>query len=255
MIWDRPKGAKALIIAHRGYRARYPENTLAAFDAGLAAGADALEFDVRLTSDGHAVVIHDQTLERTTSGRGAVERCPLATLRRLDAGSWFDRRHAGARVPTLAEVLERFGRVIDLNIEIKTPGADCRPVDADLALEVLRQVHAHRLADRVLISSANRRVLELVAARRRPLEVALVDGAALSAETVDWCRQTGAAAWHPDHRRLTPAAVARMHAAGCRVCAYTVNDASRAAALARIGVDGIFTDEPAGMRAHLAHSV
>src|SRR5271169_2602058 len=102
-----------LNIGHRGASGEAPENTLAAFDLALRQGADGIEFDVRLSSDGVPVVIHDPRLERTTSGSGHVDDLPLSVLKRLDAGSWFNRRfpkraqnrYAGLKVPTLAEVL------------------------------------------------------------------------------------------------------------------------------------------------------
>src|SRR3990172_9877913 len=94
-----------VVIAHRGASGSCPENTLAAFRRAAALGADMIELDVQLTRDGEVVVIHDWTLDRTTSGTGPVRACSLAELRRLDAGAWFDAAFAGERVPTLGEVL------------------------------------------------------------------------------------------------------------------------------------------------------
>jgi len=104
---------KPLVIAHRGAAADAPENTLAAFELALAQGADAIEFDVHLSADGVPVVIHDMRLDRTTSGKGLLRKHTLAALRRLDAGSWFNRRnpakarvsYSAQRIPLLAEVL------------------------------------------------------------------------------------------------------------------------------------------------------
>ncbi|MFP4057682.1 MAG: glycerophosphodiester phosphodiesterase [Candidatus Brocadiia bacterium] len=111
------------VLGHRGWRQQYPENTLAGLAAALALGCDALEFDLHLSRDGHIVVIHDPTVERTTDGRGAVGEMTLAELRRLDAGSWFHPRFAGERVPTLDEVLDLAPPEVLLYAEVK----DCRP--------------------------------------------------------------------------------------------------------------------------------
>src|SRR5665213_852735 len=119
--------AAKLVIAHRGNSAFFPENTLEAFQQGMALGADALEFDVRLSHDGKAVVIHDSTLERTTNGTGAVSALTLDDLQRLDAGHGFTRdggrtfpfRGRGIRIPAFDFVLSAFPGV-PMIVEIKT---------------------------------------------------------------------------------------------------------------------------------------
>src|SRR5690606_40107102 len=95
---------KPLRVAHRGARAEGPENTLAAIRLALEKGADGFELDVHRTRDGHLVVCHDETVDRTTDGTGAIGAMTLAELKRLDAGRWFDERFAGERIPTLDEV-------------------------------------------------------------------------------------------------------------------------------------------------------
>src|SRR5688500_16528220 len=97
-----------LVIAHRGASSYAPENTLAAFDLAIEMGARHLELDVHLTRDDHVVVIHDDTVDRTTGGVGPVAEQTLAELKSLDAGSWFGEKFAGQRIPTFAEVLERY---------------------------------------------------------------------------------------------------------------------------------------------------
>ena len=108
------------VLAHRGWSGRAPENTLAAFR--LAAGAGfGFELDVGLTADGHAVVLHDDTLDRTTDGHGPLDHASLAEVRRLDAGSWFSPAFRGERVPLFTEVLDEFGGVVPIDVEIKAP--------------------------------------------------------------------------------------------------------------------------------------
>jgi glycerophosphoryl diester phosphodiesterase len=131
------------VWAHRGASALAPENTLAAFRAAEAGGADGLELDVQLSRDGVPVVLHDATVDRTSDGRGAVAELTLTELRRLDVGTWFAPAFAGERLPTLEEVLAWGGRRLRFNIEIK---------DAAAGQAVLQQVRCHpRTA--VLVSS------------------------------------------------------------------------------------------------------
>ena len=111
--------ADVMVIAHRGASSYAPENTLAAFDLALHMGCRHLELDVDFTRDGHIVVIHDETVDRTTNGTGPVGSHTLAELRALDAGSWFGPQFAGERIPMFAEVLERYHGRAHLHTEIK----------------------------------------------------------------------------------------------------------------------------------------
>lgn len=112
-----------LVVAHRGSVREAPENTLAAIEKGIENGADLIETDVRETSDGHLVVIHDATVDRTTDGSGRVAEMTLAELKQLDAGSWFDPRFKGERIPTLDEALDAMeGRALpDIDFKGGTP--------------------------------------------------------------------------------------------------------------------------------------
>ena len=107
------------IIAHRGASAYAPENTLAAFDKALDLGAADVEFDVHFGADGQVVVIHDDTVDRTTNGAGAVAALTLAQLKSLDAGSWFAAQFSEERIPTLVELLERYKDRLHFHIEVK----------------------------------------------------------------------------------------------------------------------------------------
>jgi glycerophosphoryl diester phosphodiesterase len=142
-----PPPGELEIIAHRGYSARAPENTLASMDRAIAAGADAVEWDVHLTADGTPVVIHDDTLQRTSDGRGRVRDHTLEQLRALDFGGWFGREFAGERIPTLAEALERTRGRVRVYCEIKQ-GADTDEVDR--IFDLVRD--ADRVGDVVFIS-------------------------------------------------------------------------------------------------------
>jgi glycerophosphoryl diester phosphodiesterase len=135
-----------LVDAHRGASAHNPENTLAAFRAAIEAGTDSVEFDVRLSSDGHPVVIHDPTVDRTTDGSGEVAAMPLAALRELDAGSWKDRSFSVERLPTLDEALDVLAEAPRINMELKTED----PAIANAAVAAIEQ---RRLHHRIMVSS------------------------------------------------------------------------------------------------------
>ena len=131
-----------LIIAHRGASGYAPENTLAAIDLAMKSDAQMIEIDVHLSKDGHIIVIHDKTVDRTTNGSGAIKEMTLDELQQLDAGSWFDEKFAGERLPTLQEVMSRINGEKKLLIEIKSgikayPGIDRKVAEAVLEADAL----------------------------------------------------------------------------------------------------------------------
>ena len=140
--------ARTRVIAHRGFSSAAPENTIAAVRAAIEIRADMVEIDVTLTSDGHVVVIHDETLDRTTNGSGEIFLFPLAELQKLDAGSWFDPSFAGERIPTLGEVLNVVDGRILLNVEIKSEA-----VARGVVGKVAAAIQEHGMVDRVVVSS------------------------------------------------------------------------------------------------------
>ncbi len=229
-------------VGHRGASVRFPENTLAAFRAALEAGAGGLELDVHLTRDGHPVIMHDATVDRTTDGFGAVAGMTLEAVRRLAAG------RPGEGIPTLREVFEEFPGV-SVNIDIKDrdlPGAE------KVVLNVLREAGA---ADRVLVASAEHRVLRRfrrasrreidTGASRREIAVFFVLSR-LGLERL--IRPAYAALQVPvDYGRLrilTPRFVRAAHSRGVRVDAWTINEPDQMRGLLDLGVDSIMTDRP-----------
>lgn len=128
-----------MVAAHRGYKSSYPENTLLAFQKALELEVDMLEFDLRLSKDGAVIVIHDETLQRTTNGEGAVADCTLEELKLLDAGGWFRKEFEGLKIPTLEELCEllKSSSEVLLNVEIK-PGPQAKEA-ADKAVSILER--------------------------------------------------------------------------------------------------------------------
>lgn len=233
----RPPVKTLFLYAHRGASAGAPENTLAAFRRALAAGADGIELDVHLSRDGVPVVIHDDTLERTTDGTGRVAAHPLDRLQSLDAGAWFASRFAGEPLPTLQAALHLLAGRVRLDLEVK---------DARAGMAVLDLLDRFPQADAV-VSSFDHGLLARLrrAAPALPLAV-LADR--------DWHLALGrasvlrACAFHP-----RADLVGRPLLAACRrrhlpVFAWTVDDPARALTLARIGIDGLFTNDPGLLR-------
>jgi len=224
-----------LIWAHRGASLRAPENTLAAFALAVDAGADGIECDVHLSRDGVPVVIHDETLERTTDGRGEVSRHALRELRALDAGSWFGARWQGERIPTLEEVFSLVGSTVRVNVEIKSPAA---------GRAVLELVSAWPEA-RVLVSSFDHRLLSAMRRASTTLPLGYLSESRLWRRGVTRAVAGGAESFHPRIDRLSPAMLKSCHAAGLKVFPWTVDAPQQMRALLRRGVDGWFTNEPA----------
>ncbi len=236
--WPRPA-----VIAHRGASAHAPENTLAAFELAVQQGADAVEFDVKLTADGQVVVLHDQTVDRTTDGRGDLRAFSLAALRELDAGARFSEQFRGQRVPTLEEVFETVGRRVRMNIELTNYAT---PLDS-LVPAVVALVRRFGLEKQVLFSSFFPHNLRQAKRLLPEVPCGLLTWAGWMGW---WGRAVGFRAGvyqaiHPNLQDVDAARVRRWQAAGRRVHVWTVNAEADLARLFAEGVDGVFTDDPA----------
>ncbi|HEY3596386.1 MAG TPA: glycerophosphodiester phosphodiesterase [Paraburkholderia sp.] len=231
--WPYPR-----LVAHRCGGKLAPENTLAGFDACVQHGYQMVEFDAKLSADDQVFLLHDDTLERTTNGRGAAAQHTWRQLAALDAGAWFDRRFAGERLPTLAEAAARCERDgLAANIEIK-PCAGREILTGRLVAQAALDLWQSQTP---LLSSFS--FDALIAAR--DAAPALPRGMLFEALSDDWLRivrELGCVSLHANHEHLTERRIAEIHAAGLRVLAYTVNDPLRAQQLARWGVDMICTD-------------
>jgi len=228
------------LAAHRGAGRLAPENTLAAMRLGASFGYRMFEFDVKLTGDGKAVLMHDATLDRTTSGRGPAGALTLAEIAQLDAGSWHGPAYAGEPVPTFANVAAWLrANGLMANVEIKpSPG---REAETGAAV-AMAAAHAW-LGCEVppLLSSFSEAALQ--AARdtvpRLPRALLLHE---LPADWPDRLARLGCVALDAHHASLTEAVVGRAHRAGYRVLTYTPNDPARVAVLQGWGVDCVITD-------------
>jgi glycerophosphoryl diester phosphodiesterase len=231
------------IYAHRGARGHAPENTLLAFSLAFDLGADAIEFDVQRSSDDELVVIHDDTVDRTTNGRGYVRETPFAKLRELNAGV---RWNTPQRIPTLAETLALVeARGGAMNLEVKADSREDALATAAIIESALADLNEPMRA-RILVSSFELDAVAWLKSRLPWLRVgALFSGSQWRKEDmVSRALDLDAEAIHPNIRLVLPDLVDRAHAAGLRVNVWTANRRPTIRRLLALGVDGIFSDAP-----------
>ena len=230
------------IFAHRGSSAYAPENTLAAFKLAVKQHADGIELDVKLSSDNQVVVIHDDTVNRTSNGTGWIKSLSLPELKRLDVGSKFSPAYKSERIPTLAEVFEIVGQKILINVELKNYTS---PAD-DLPDRVIAIVKEYGLETSVILSSFN--MIALIRARsilpKIPLGLLTVSGLAELTLRSKLVRLGPLFALHPNYLDVTPKLIHAAHRANSQIHTYTVNQVDDIRQIFAAGVDGIFTDDP-----------
>ncbi|MGN1401190.1 MAG: glycerophosphodiester phosphodiesterase [Bacillus sp. (in: firmicutes)] len=239
-----------VVISHRGASAYAPEHTIPAYEAALKLGADYLEIDLQMTKDGHLIALHDDTVDRTTDGTGYALSMSLAEIKQLNAGTWFnksyedyaDSRFESARIPTLDEILEHFGKDANYYIEMKGTGMEKK---------LLRLLDKHGMLDKhlprgkVVIQSFNKESLkkmhDLNAAIPLIQLLSYKEPAAISAsELMEWrSYATGIA---PNYDMIDKKYVVQARAAGLLVHPYTVNHPEDMARLIEYGITGAFTN-------------
>jgi glycerophosphoryl diester phosphodiesterase len=250
-----PLPRRPLRVAHRGASARAPENTLAAFKEAIRLDADAIEIDVHLSADGVPVVIHDDTVDRTTNGRGPVASIACRDLKRLDAGAWFSSRFRGERIPTLEEAMECARGRCGLNIEIKEPAARRRRTPGTVRLSavdgpdaiaraVARAVARTGFKDLLVVSSFSARtLLHARAAMPRVRLGLLVSRSLRGLQAIH--RRVRLFAVIPHVRLAAPRRVRLARRLGLIVLFWTVNDLPLMRRVLALGGDGLMTDDPA----------
>jgi glycerophosphoryl diester phosphodiesterase len=234
-----------LVIAHRGASTAAPENTIAAFERAITDGADAIELEVHLSRDDHPVIIHDDTLERTTNGSGPVRGHTMRELKRLDAGAWRGPAFAGQRLQTLQEVLERFRGRTRFWIELKG-GSDLYP---DIEERIVGLLEVYDVIEGALVQSFDHAAL----ARLRDFSRELRLGVLLARAPLDVARDVppAANAVCPSVEILGAPEREVIRRSGRQCHVWTVNEPALMDRLVDWSVDGIITDQPELLRARL----
>lgn len=223
------------ITAHRGYSARYPENTMSAFRAAAAQGVDCIELDLQQTSDGVPVVSHDESLLRTTGVRHRIASLCYRDVRQLDAGSWYATAFAGEQIPTFEEVLQMAQRQrIRLNVEIKD--CSCR---ASLCTNALALIRRYRMERRCAVASQNYGVLCQVKRYAPEISTIYITDNPVPASLLPYADEISA-----PYASLTSAAVTQIHQHGKRVHVWTVDTPDEIRGAAALQADDIITDNP-----------
>lgn len=241
--WDQVRGMPAsrvsqrtpVIVAHRGASGSAPENTLAAFEAAAASGADGVEFDVQRTRDGHLVVVHDDDVDRVSDGRGRLADMTLDEVKALDVGSWFGAAFRGERIPTLRETFDLLrGTDLLLMIELKAPWRY-----GGMEAEVAALVREYGLVERTQVRSFYHAALHEMF--RVAPEIALSE---LWWERIPSDDEVTYKTINCLYALYTPENVAQIHRRGQQATAWTVDDLDVARRLQAMGVDGLTTNVP-----------
>jgi len=241
-----------IVIAHRGASGHAPEHTIPSYDMAIRMQADYIEQDLQMTSDGVLIVMHDATLDRTTSCRGLAIEKSLAQIKTCDAGSWFAPDFAGTRVPALRELFERYGKSVRYYIETKNPEEAPGMEEALLGLINEFDLRAGAIESwQVLIQSFSR--ASLLKLHQLDSELPLIhliesdqDSGRIRAQLGD--SASYAAGICPARSSVDAALVDAVHEAGMVIHPYTVNHAAEMRRMIALGVDGMFTDYPDVLR-------
>lgn len=241
------------IIAHRGASAYYPENTIPSFEAAISMGADMIELDVQLTSDKEVVVYHYKKISTRTDGRGKIADHTLLALKKLDAGSWFDKKFKNTRIPTLAEVLHVCKNRIAVNIEIKTEAVD-KMLSGGIEEKCLKIAEQIGMREHIVYSSFDPRAIIHLKKIDRTAAVAVLFekkyyGSKLPADVI---KSVNADAFNCSVYEFNKTRLINIKAENIPVNIYTVNDKKKMKKLLDMGVNGIFTNKPDVLKKVLA---
>lgn len=226
--------------AHRGFKSRYPENTMLAFEKSLEVGVDGIEFDVHLSKDGEVVIIHDETLEGTTNGKGRVMDRTLEELKGLDASHRFHDKMGVQEIPTLREYFDLVKTAdIVTNIELKTSVYPYPGIEE----KVLALIDAYDMKEKVLISSFNHHSILRMKSLAPDIRCALLSDTWMVAPG-RYTKELGVECFHPVAYSMSREVVEELHEQGVEVNVWTGKEPVDFQGLMELGIDGIITDYP-----------
>ncbi len=234
------------IVGHRGARGEAPENTAAGFQVAMEAGVTEIELDVRLSRDGHLIVVHDANVTRTTGERGKAHHYTLSQLEVLDARRNTPGWHSPLGIPSLREVVDLCGPSMRFQFEVK--GAD-RTILHRLAHQLVDFINQRQMNDRVVVTSSHTGFLRMLGTMTAHIERGYVAEYRYQQPTRR-AVALGCTWLMPRHTLVTPALMRRARRRNLKVSTWTVNDLTRAERMVELGVDGIITDFPTSFIAH-----
>ena len=239
------EGDDFTVIAHRGASAYFPENTIPSFEGAISMGADMVEIDVQLTSDKEVVVFHDEKISRCTNGRGKIADHTLAQLKKLDVGSWYDKKFQNTKISTLAEVLDICKNKIAVNIEIKTEAVS-KMFFGGIEEKSLKIVEKSGMNEHVVFSSFDpRAIMHLKQIDNTVTAAVLFDkkhyGSKLPSAIIE---SVGADAFNCSSSEFKKKWLDNVRLNNIPVNIYTVNDTKNMRRFLKMGVSGIFTNKP-----------
>ncbi len=243
--YNSREGDDFTIIAHRGASAYYPENTLPSFEGAIAMGADMVELDVQLSSDKEVVVFHDEKISRCTNGHGRISDHALVSLKKLDAGIWFDKKFENTRIPLLAEVLDICKNKIAVNIEIKTESVG-RMFFGGIEEKCLKIVDQKGMRKHVVFSSFNPRAIMHLKVIDQTVTAAVLFEKKLYGSKLpsDIMESVGADAFNCSVAEFKKKWLADIKSNIIPVNLYTVDDVKKMKRFLNMGIKGIFTNKP-----------
>ncbi|SHN20586.1 glycerophosphodiester phosphodiesterase [Gracilibacillus kekensis] len=229
-----------IIYAHRGASKHAPENTMPAFELGYKQGADGIETDVQLTKDGIPVLIHDETVNRTTNGTGSVKDFTYEELLTLDAGSWKSSSYKGTKIPTLDDLLAwNKEKNLKLNVELKNNIISY----PDIEKIVIEKLKSYNMVENTVISSFNHKSIALLDSLNVKIDYALLTSKRTSG-IISFSKEIHAKGIHIRYRLLSNRLVTNAKQNGLYVAVYTVNNPLSISKVLRLECHAMFTDVP-----------
>ena len=228
------------IFAHRGFSGKYPENTMIAFEKAVEIGVDGIELDVHLTKDNELVIIHDEDVKRTTNGEGLVKDMTLEELKKYDASATFVGQYGINPIPTLREYFELVKDTnIITNIELKTSVYEYHTIEK----RTIDMVREFGLEDRIIFSSFNHFTVKRCEEIAPEIKRGFLTGDWLY-DFGKYTKERNVQCCHPWHVSLSQEVVDEMHAAGCEINTWTVNEYEDIERLSKMGVDCLIGNFP-----------
>lgn len=235
-------------IAHRGFSGKYPENTKIAFAKAIELGADMIELDVTLSRDRVPIVIHDDTVDRTSDGKGKVRNLTLDKLRLLDFGSWQSAKFSDQRISTLEEVLQQIkNSKIGLNIEIKSSAFEKKYSESCIESQTLQLIQKYKLFNRIVISSFEPRVLLRLRELSANVKLAYLiepNYKKIKLDPIFFVHQVKAVSLNMHKSQLKTEIFKKASLENIPVYVYTVNTIKEMRKMHLLGVAGVFTNYP-----------